>query len=197
MGYLCEELNPEFVSPAHTNSILTAIVDGMQPARSLEMQVAAVKAMKNSLEFAEHNFENAEERNMIMQVICQATQTEGDAAVTVRQGAFECIATIAATYYEKLPAYMDALYQLTTTAISSDNPIVGMQAIEFWSSICEEVCSAISHTSFHNSCCLCQFRKLSWLKSCRMILLQLKVQILSIFEFVRALLRSPSYVDLA
>jgi importin subunit beta-1 len=53
----------------------------------------------------------------------------------IRIKAFECIATVADLYYTHLPSYMEALFQITATAIKTDDESVGNQAIEFWSAI--------------------------------------------------------------
>ena len=39
------------------------------------VKLAAANALLNSLELTRNNFENANERNFIMQVICEATQS--------------------------------------------------------------------------------------------------------------------------
>ena len=50
---------------------------------------------------------------------------------------------IAELYYDKLPQYMSALYQLTLAAIQKatmeqESDDVGQQAVEFWTTICDE-----------------------------------------------------------
>lgn len=44
------------------------------------------------------------ERNYIMQVVCEATQSS---AVSVQVGAFECLVKIMTLYYEKMSFYME------------------------------------------------------------------------------------------
>jgi Karyopherin (importin) beta len=56
----------------------------------------------------------------------------------VRAAAYECISQIAFQYYDKLQEYMMTLFQLTTVAIENDEENVALQAIEFWSTLCEE-----------------------------------------------------------
>lgn len=134
LGFLCDEMDTGAMAPEQVNNILTAIVDGMQPHRSVDIQRSAIKAMRNSLEFAEQNFQNEGERNMIMQMACQGTQSPDE---TIRKTAYECIAMVASLYYEYLPAYIETIFQLTSQAIAQDAPEVGMQAIEVWSTICD------------------------------------------------------------
>jgi hypothetical protein len=66
------------------NEILTAIVHGMRRDEpSNHVKLAATNALLNSLEFTRGNFEKDAERHFIMQVVCEATQSED---VQVKQG---------------------------------------------------------------------------------------------------------------
>ena len=67
------------------------------------VRLAATVALYNALEFAQTNFENADERNYLMQVICEGTIATDE---KVREASFECLVKIAAHHYAKLPAYM-------------------------------------------------------------------------------------------
>lgn len=71
----------------------------------------------------------------VVQVICEGTKSNDSA---VRKASFECFVKIAASYYDKLPPYIEAIFQLTSVAVRQDNEEVAKQAIEFWCSICEE-----------------------------------------------------------
>lgn len=132
---MCEVMDPEKVESAVVNQILNSIVDGMRADRRADIRLAAVKALNNSLDFTGQNFEVAGERDAIMRAICEATQAND---VKIRETAFECAATVASLYYDKLQAYIETLFNLSMNAIRSDDPAVGMQAIEFWNTICDE-----------------------------------------------------------
>jgi importin subunit beta-1 len=131
---MCEVMPPDQVEKGLVDQILNTIVDGMRDDRPNEMKLAAINAMCNSLNFTETNFEIQAERNHIMNAICSATQCN---EVKVRIGAFECLATVACNSYDKLPEYIDHLFQLTIKAIKADDQSVGQQAIEFWSTVCD------------------------------------------------------------
>ena len=45
---------------------------------------------------------------------------------------------VAGNYYSHLTAYMLKVFELTKAAITDDAPEVGMQAIEFWSTLAEQ-----------------------------------------------------------
>jgi len=135
LGYMCEELDEDAITQDATNQLLTAIVDGMREDRSDSIRAAAATALLNSLGFTRHNFEHEAERTMIMQMVCNATKST---SVPVRVVAYECIAKIATLYYDKLMQYMQTLFELSLNTIRADEEVVGMMAIEFWSSVCDE-----------------------------------------------------------
>jgi hypothetical protein len=63
---------------------------------------------------------------MIMRTVCESTQCTD---VKVREKAFECIAHISDLYYDMLQPYVDTLFQLTTTAIRTDDPLGELSVI--------------------------------------------------------------------
>lgn len=132
---MCEVMIPDSIEPTTVNQILTSIVEGMKAENKYEIRLAAVTALNNSLDFTSNNFENEVERNHIMTAVCVATKAP---EAKVRERAFECCSTIAELYYDKLAAYAEALYTISVEAIRSDDPAVGMQAIEFWNVICDQ-----------------------------------------------------------
>lgn len=140
LGFVCEEIDAAALAP-QSNLILTAVVSGMrQEEANMDVRLAATNALLNALEFVKTNFETETERNYIMQTVCEGTQAERK---DVKVAAYECIVQIAELYYDKLPQYMPALYQLTLAAIQKataedDDDDVGQQAVEFWSTVCDE-----------------------------------------------------------
>jgi len=136
LGYVCEEVSAEILAQEQVNSILTAVVQGMNSSEtSNDVRLAATHALYNALDFAQTNFENDMERNYIMRVVCETTLSPD---VRVRQAAFECLVSIGSTYYDKLAPYMQELFAITSKAVKEDEEPVALQAIEFWSSICDE-----------------------------------------------------------
>lgn len=136
LGYLCEEVDPEVVEQDHVNKILTAVVQGMNATEgNNDVRLAATRALYNALGFAQANFSNDMERDYIMRVVCEATLSP---EVKIRQSAFECLVSIGSTYYEKLAPYIQDIFNITSKAVREDEEPVALQAIEFWSSICDE-----------------------------------------------------------
>ncbi|KAK0463208.1 armadillo-type protein [Desarmillaria tabescens] len=136
IGFICETIKPEILS-LRANEILTAVIHGARKEEpSTDVQLAAIHALYNSLEFVRDNFERDGERNYIMQVVCEATQSS---SVSVQVGAFECLVRIMSLYYEKMGFYMEqALFGLTVVGMKHSDERVALQAVEFWSTVCEE-----------------------------------------------------------
>ncbi|KAJ7952177.1 importin subunit beta-1-like [Quillaja saponaria] len=136
LGYMCEEVSPDVVDQDHVNKILTAVVQGMNSSESnIDVRLAATRALYNALGFAQANFSNDMERDYIMRVVCEATLSP---ELKIRQAAFECLVAISSTYYEKLAPYIQDIFNITAKAVKEDEEPVALQAIEFWSSICDE-----------------------------------------------------------
>ncbi|KAH7429407.1 hypothetical protein KP509_09G046600 [Ceratopteris richardii] len=136
LGYVCEEISPEVLAQEQVNSILTAVVHGMNTSESdNDVRLAATRALCNALDFAQSNFDNDMERDYIMRVICEATFSP---EVKIRLAAFECLVSISSAYYSKLSPYMGDLFTITSKAVREDEEGVALQALEFWSSICDE-----------------------------------------------------------
>ncbi|KAL3309364.1 Importin subunit beta-1, partial [Cichlidogyrus casuarinus] len=135
IGYICQDIDPTILV-VYSDGILTAIVHGIKQVDDLHVKLAATNALHNSLEFTKCNFENENERNYIMQVVCESTQ-HSDTKLSV--AALQCLVKIMSLYYVYMEAYMsNALFPITVAAMESNIPEVALQGIEFWSSVCDE-----------------------------------------------------------
>lgn len=139
IGYICQEIDSE-VLVTQSNAILTAIIHGMRSTEpSSHVRLAATQALLNSLEFTRANFDKETERNYIMEVVCEATQSPD---TQIKVAALQCLVKILSLYYQYMEPYMaQALFPITLEAMKSDNDAVALQGIEFWSNVSdEEVC---------------------------------------------------------
>lgn len=136
IGYICQDIDPEILQ-TQSNSILTAIVHGMKKEEpSNHVRNAATNALLNSLEFTKANFDKDSERHFIMQVVCEATQSQD---TRVRVAALQCLVKIMSLYYVYMEHYMGpALFAITMEAMKSDVDEIALQGIEFWSTVCDE-----------------------------------------------------------
>ena len=139
IGFICEtedqDLRDSLVQ--HSNAILTAVVQGARKEEgNLDVRLAAINSLSDSLEFVRTNFENEGERNYIMQVICEATQS-GDNRIEA--SSYGCLNRIMGLYYDKMKFYMEkALFGLTIMGMKNPEEDVSKLAIEFWCTVCEE-----------------------------------------------------------
>ncbi|VDN09518.1 unnamed protein product [Dibothriocephalus latus] len=136
IGYICQDIDPSILS-TRSNEILTAIVYGMRKEEPSEnVRLAATNALLNSLEFTKHNFDVEVERNYIMQVVCESTQSPNP---LIKVAALQCLVKIMSLYYSYMEPYMgQALFAITLNAMKSDIPEVSLQGIEFWSTVSDE-----------------------------------------------------------
>lgn len=145
IGYICQDIEQD-VLVTQSNQILTAIIHGMRQSEpSNHVRLAATTALHNSLEFTRANFDKESERNYIMEVVCEATQSID---TQVRVAALQCLVKIMSLYYHYMEPYMQqALFPITLEAMKSDIDEVTLQGIEFWSNVSdEEVDLAIEDT---------------------------------------------------
>lgn len=139
IGFICEgedqDLRDSLVQ--HSNAILTAVVQGARKEEeNKDVRLAAINSLSDSLEFVRTNFENEGERNYIMQVICEATQS-GDSRIEA--SAYGCLNRIMGLYYDKMKFYMEkALFGLTILGMKNPEEDVAKLATEFWCTVCEE-----------------------------------------------------------
>lgn len=136
IGYICQDISAE-VLEHQSNHILTAIIHGMRKTEpSNHVRLAATTALLNSLEFTKANFDIATERNYIMEVVCESTQSP---ETQISVAALQCLVKILSLYYAYMEPYMPAaLFPITLEAMKSDNDQVSLQGIEFWSNVCDE-----------------------------------------------------------
>ncbi|KAL7297769.1 hypothetical protein TKK_0008804 [Trichogramma kaykai] len=136
IGYICQEIDSE-VLVTQSNQILTAIVHGMKGSdTSIHVRLAATSALLNSLEFTKGNFEIESERNFIMEVVCEATQSTN---TQIKVAALQCLVKIMSLYYQFMEPYMSpALFPITLEAMKSEIDEVALQGIEFWSNVSDE-----------------------------------------------------------
>jgi len=139
IGFICEsddvELRESLIG--YSNAILTAVVQGARREETnQDVRLSALSALSDATEFIRTNFENEGERNYIMQVVCEATQSDD---TRVQAAAFGCLNRIMGIYYDKMRFYMEkALFGLTIAGMKSDEEDVAKLAIEFWCTVCEE-----------------------------------------------------------
>eukprot|EP00842_Homolaphlyctis_polyrhiza_P001071 jgi/Hompol1/1965/HPOL_002808-RA len=138
VGYICEAMDPN-VLEGQSDAILTAVAHGARKEEpNVNVRRTAIKALLNSLEFVDSNFEKEASHcfaTLSVLIVCEATQSEDS---DLQVAAFECLVKIMCLYYDKMIHYMGkALYGLTMLGMRHDNPKVVLQAVEFWSSVAE------------------------------------------------------------
>lgn len=138
IGYICEEgRDHEEVEDAlrpSTTEVLSAIVQCMA-SQNEDVKFSATNALCNAMEYIHDNMDVPEQRTYLVTALCETAQT----CVTVRTRvrAMESLVRVAELYYSTLPDYISRLHEITSNAIFRDDEEVGLQAIQFWISICQ------------------------------------------------------------
>ncbi|CAJ1023190.1 putative Importin-beta N-terminal domain containing protein [Leishmania utingensis] len=138
IGYICEEGKDheeveEALKPS-TTEVLSAIVQCMASANE-DVKFSATNALCNAMEYIHDNMDVPEQRSYLVTALCE--MANACATVRTRERAMESLAKVAELYYSTLPDYITRLHEITTNAIFHDEETVGLQAIQFWISICE------------------------------------------------------------
>ncbi|AOW03955.1 armadillo-type protein [Yarrowia lipolytica] len=137
IGFICERAdrnNAGVVSQA--SGILTAIVQAAQSKESDQnVRLKAIEALGDSLDFIRDNFARDGERNCIMVVVCEATQSD---SAKLREVSYGTMSRIMTKYYQFMELYMkQALFGVTVKGMQDSDDSVACMAVEFWSSVCE------------------------------------------------------------
>nr|ACS87815.1 putative importin beta-1 subunit [Angomonas deanei] len=138
IGYICEEGKDheevELALKPSTTPILSAILKCMQSANE-DVKFSATNALCNAMEYIHDNMEVQEQRAALVTALCETARSS--TAARTRERAMESLVKVAEIYYSTLPEYISQLHEITTSAIFRDEEAVGLQAIQFWISICE------------------------------------------------------------
>lgn len=158
IGYICESIDPNILSPSQCNAILTAIVEGARrEEQDINVRNVAMKALFNSLEFIRDNFENTDERNYILKVVCDGATPHFHSSVDLQLTSYECLNRIMHLYYYKMEEYMSSyVFNLTINGMNQEDERIKSQAIEFWCTVCdleiELMNEKASSSHFANQC---------------------------------------------
>eukprot|EP01101_Sappina_pedata_P006992 TRINITY_DN3600_c0_g1_i1.p1 TRINITY_DN3600_c0_g1~~TRINITY_DN3600_c0_g1_i1.p1 ORF type:complete len:857 (-),score=363.05 TRINITY_DN3600_c0_g1_i1:28-2598(-) len=159
LGYICEDIDEVSIRD-YSNQILTAVVQGMSTQGSNDVLLAAATALFNALSFVRTNFEVETERDYIVGVVLTTIKIDNSDVQVV---AYQCLVRIAELYYSKLAKYMPELFNLTMSTIKNElakkltepSPIA-LQAIEFWSTICDEEIEILEDIDYGDHSRVCE-----------------------------------------
>ncbi|CAH1411966.1 unnamed protein product [Lactuca virosa] len=113
LAYVCEEISHYPLTQNQVNIVLEAVVNVINVSQESGVRLAAVTALYNTLNLARPNFEIEVDRIWIMGVVCEVAK---DKDTHIKRKAFECLVSIASTYYDFLECHISTLYVLTTKA---------------------------------------------------------------------------------
>lgn len=141
LGFTCdrlatiEDMVPDVpaLAPETSSAMLGPIIDGAQGNKSDNMRIKALKALRNSLVYIRGNMETKQERDIIMEAVCNCSNSPN---ADLRKESLSTIDAICEDFYDFMADYMPAIYTLTTEIIKGDpDEDAKMNAIEIWTTL--------------------------------------------------------------
>ena len=132
LGYICEGLPQECIDSTQTNYILTAIASCITEEQPTQIVVAAIKALRNSLQFAKQNFENDKEREYLVHLILKCCAA-GDQSIKTES--YMTLIEVVGQYYDYIGTLLEAIANTCYKTIQEDNEEVAVLAVEVWNQV--------------------------------------------------------------
>ena len=138
LGYICEELPNNGLSPIHVNLILSALIFNLMSNTEVEdVKLYALTALVNCIKFCEENFKLETEKDTIINNVlfcCNSPNEE------IRMKAMLCLLEIVRYFYDYIEGKtLENIGIATFNDIRNDtSDQVPLMALEIWCSICDE-----------------------------------------------------------
>lgn len=138
LGFICEELETEHLQVNHKNQIIHALTSSIDKneGNDFPFTTVATKALLKAIFFADQNFLVEHERNFIMGKIFEALEIRAN--VQVREAALQTLVELAHLQYDCIELYLPQIAQITAQVVNNDDSSVGLQGIEFWTTLTEK-----------------------------------------------------------
>lgn len=133
LGFICEDLDPEFMDPNSLNLILGSVLQNFIPEK-IELTRIAVGAFARAAPVTKANFEVLEQRQYIMENILQASKINDDEILCTLMKA---LIDIGRVNYDHIFDYIQQIGEMTVLFINSDKEEVAKLVVEFWTTLCE------------------------------------------------------------
>jgi len=136
VGYICESIDPDLLQ-VYNNQILTLLVSVLRNnGISVGTKIDSINALHSSLSFAESNFARRHERDQLMQIICECTQSTN---IDLQVASLQCLNKAISLYYLLMEEYLPAiLIHIACNLIcSSEAEVVLLQSLEIINSVCD------------------------------------------------------------
>ena len=133
LGYVCEDCPEQLIKGS--SMILSAISKGMVKTQTDDnFKLKSTRALESAIPLSKQNFEVKQQRTLILSMIFAAASTRNS---EVQEAAMRCLVAVAEYHYEHLGEFMQPIFNLTSNAIKQAGDRIAMQAVEFWSQVCE------------------------------------------------------------
>lgn len=135
LGQECEEeLQP------HAGNILTMVTEGMNKEND-DVRLQGIQCLYEILEAARANMQKAQERNIIMQIVCACCQYTSNEEI--RTHGYMACERVCDLYYDLLGDFIKTVFDMSKNTIEHalkgrESEQVAQQAVEFWTTCAEK-----------------------------------------------------------
>lgn len=127
LGYICEEINPEYLSKDQRSNILTAIISNISSNDKVLAEVS-LNTFRKSLKYYHSNFYNTKECETILVHICGTFSAFPVLCLQI-------LCDVAITYPESFLNSLALIGTITYAAINSSDDEICITGIEVWNTI--------------------------------------------------------------
>lgn len=127
LGYITERLSPDSLTENEKNKVLTALISNLAESDK-KLQGAALEALKNSLRFYSHNFDNPSECSAILREVCKTFESLSETCL-------QLLCEITIFYPAAFVNDLEAIGNITYAAIRSNSEGVSILGMEVWTLI--------------------------------------------------------------
>lgn len=128
IGFICQEIDPVEIAE-HSDNLLTVIIKGVSDANP-KIKAIGLDALTNACKFINKNFLNKAERDYIMGVILNSANPANPPSVLEKT--FECLGEIVDFYYDKLPEYIVAIFNVSRPNFAHEDDDVVKAVCSLW-----------------------------------------------------------------
>lgn len=149
LEYICEELSKGNLTEPEVDAILSAVVGSLLTEG--EVREIALNTLQKVIPFCEKNMKVDVERNILLTKIIENCKAEKE---EVRVKGMKCLLEVARCFYDYIDIDgLELIVHITIEEIKKpNNDEVGVLAVEFWSTICDEEVARLKKPTTAASC---------------------------------------------
>lgn len=121
LGFICEDISPQFLGQENMNSILFAVLSNVTPSH-LDLSKIALKAFSRAAPITDKNFSVPEQKQFIMEKLFEATNIDDEEVLV---STMEALNDIVRVNYDYMLEYIQNIGDTTIKLINSQHEKAG------------------------------------------------------------------------